>query len=100
MLNVEEDLPALSVVSDEDVHGVGVLNPSDETGVGRERRDGVALDVKVSLERLGVVREEGVDETEKLHDPFVLSQVLVTWEENRKVSKERRGGERRRETHP
>lgn len=31
MLNVEQNLSAISVVSDEDVQGIRVLDPSDET---------------------------------------------------------------------
>lgn len=78
MLDVEQNLSTLSVVSNEDVHGVGILNPSDETRVRRERSDGVALDVKVSLETLWIVGEEGVDETEELHDSLILTKILVT----------------------
>lgn len=86
MLDVEEDFAALAVVPDEDVHGVGVRNPSDETRVGRERGDGVALDVEVTLERLRIVREERVDETEELHDTLILSKILVTWKAATRVS--------------
>jgi hypothetical protein len=80
MLDVEQDLPAISVVSDEDVEGVGILNPSDEARVWRERRDGVALNVKMALERLGVRREKGINETEELHNSLVLTKILVTWQ--------------------
>jgi len=39
----------------------------------------------MSLEGLGVVGEEGVDQSEQLHHPFVLTQVLVTLQEEHEV---------------
>lgn len=78
MLDVEEDLAAVSVVLDEYVQRVGAVDPSEEPRVGRERDDGVLDNGEMSLERLRVLLQEGVDEAEELHDSLVLTEILVT----------------------
>ena len=78
MLDVEQDLATVAVILDENVQGVGAVDPAEKSRVGRERDDGVLYDREVTLKRLGVVREECVDEAEELHDPLVLPQVLVS----------------------
>lgn len=80
MLDVEQNLPAVAVVLDEDVERVGVVDPAEETGIGRERNDRVLDDREVTLEGLRVLLQQRVDETEELHDPLVLSKVLVSCE--------------------
>ena len=44
MLDVEQDLLLLAVVPDERVQSVTVRHPANQTRVGGERDDGVALD--------------------------------------------------------
>ena len=78
MFDVEEDLSTVSVVLDEDVQRVGTVDPTEETRVRRERNDGIFDNGEVSLERLGILLQERVDETEELHDSLVLSEILVT----------------------
>jgi hypothetical protein len=80
MLDVEQNLPAVTVVLDEDVERVGVVDPAEETGIRRERNDRVLDDREVTLEGLRVLLQQRVDETEELHDPLVLSKVLVSCE--------------------
>lgn len=81
MLDVEENLSTVAVVLDEDVKRVGTVDPSEETRVGRERDNGVLDNREMALERLGILLEEGVDETEELHDPLVLTKIFVALEE-------------------
>lgn len=54
MLDVEQNLPAVTVVLDEDVERVGVVDPAEETGIGRQRNDRVLDDGEVTLEGLRV----------------------------------------------
>ena len=56
---------------------VTVLHPSEETSVRCERNDREALDVKASLEAVGVHREQAIHQAEELHDALVLPQVFV-----------------------
>lgn len=46
MLDVEQDLLLLSVVSDEGVQRVAVGHPADQARVGGQGDDGVALDAE------------------------------------------------------
>ena len=39
------------------------------------------LDVQTALETFHVAREEAVDKAEQLHDAFVLSEILMAFEE-------------------
>ncbi len=48
-----------------------------QTWISRQRDNGKSLDCQISSERFRVADEEGVDEAEKLHHSFVLSQVFV-----------------------
>lgn len=81
MLDVEEDLATVAVVLDQHMERIRTVDPSEESRVGRERNDGVLDDGEVSLERLSVLLQERVDESKELHDSLVLSQILVSFEE-------------------
>jgi hypothetical protein len=81
MLDIEENLSAVAVILDEDVESIGAVDPSEKTRVGRERNDGILDDGEMTLERLRILLKKGVDETEELHDPLVLTEILVTLEE-------------------
>lgn len=78
MLNIEKNLSRFSIVLDENVHGVRILNPSNETRVRRQRGNRVTLDMEMTFETFRVMGQKGVDKTEKLHDPFILTKILVT----------------------
>lgn len=68
-----------SVVLDEDMQGVGVVQPANQSRVRCQRDDGVRLDHKMALERLGIFAEQSIHKPEELHDTLVLSQILVTF---------------------
>ena len=64
MFDVEEDLATVSVVLDENMQRIGTVDPSEQTGIRRERNDGVFDDREMSLERFGILLEKRIDETE------------------------------------
>ena len=66
VLDVEEDLPRLAVLLDERMKRVAARHPRDESRVGRERHDRVALDRQVLALRVAIGREQRVDEAEEL----------------------------------
>lgn len=78
MLNVEEDFAAVAVVLNENVQRVGAVDPSEESRVRRERDDGILDNREMAFERLRVLLQKRVDETEQLHDSFILAEILVT----------------------
>jgi hypothetical protein len=53
-------------------------HPSNKAGIDGERDDAEGLDGEASLKRFAVVEQQAIDETEKLHDPFILPDVLMT----------------------
>jgi hypothetical protein len=81
MLDVEQDFLLFAIILDQSVQRVRVGHPANQPRVGRERDDCKALDSQVAAEGLRVVKKEGVDKAEKLHDPLVLPQVLVALEQ-------------------
>lgn len=78
VLDIEQDFPAFSVVPNQDMQCVAVLDPSQQTSVRRQWNRGIALNVKVAFEAVVIHCEKGIDETEELHDTFVLTQVLMS----------------------
>ena len=83
VLNIEQDFLLLSVILDELVQSVRVGHPTDQARVCRQRNDSKPLDGQIAPERLGVAQKKRVDQTEELHDPLVLSQVLVALQQER-----------------
>lgn len=70
-----------SVVLDQDVQCVCVVDPSQETRVRRERNDGIGLYHEMAFECLRILAEKRVDQAEELHDPLVLPEIFVTFEQ-------------------
>lgn len=77
VLNIEQDLSRLSVVSHKDVKCVAVLHPTQQSGVRAQGNDRVTLDVQSAFEALSIDREQGVDEAVELHDSLVLTEILM-----------------------
>ena len=67
LLQVERNVPALSVVFDELLKRVAVRHPSDDSAVVGEGHDAVALDGEAPLGGGWVVRQERVDQPERHH---------------------------------
>lgn len=78
VLDVEQDLSRLAVVSDKNVKCVAVLHPAQQSSVRAQGNDRVTLDVQSAFEALSIDREQGIDETVELHDSLVLTEILVT----------------------
>lgn len=77
IFDIQQDLPALPIIPNENVKSITVLHPSEETGVRCQRDNGISLDVKVPLEACRVHREQRIDEAEELHDALILAKILV-----------------------
>ena len=69
------------MLPDQLVQSVNVGHHADQTCHMAQRDDGVAADRQVFLASLGVRRNDGVDESKQLHDPLVLSYVLVAFKQ-------------------
>lgn len=59
---------------------VAILDPTEETSLRGEWDDRETLDMQTSLEAVNVDGQEVVDETEKLHNPFILPKIFVSFE--------------------
>lgn len=60
VLDVDQDLARLSVALDEHVQRVTMLDPSEQTGAGRQGRDGICLDAEMPLGTLLVGGEQRI----------------------------------------
>jgi len=78
MLDIHQNLPAISVALDEHVQRITVLHPSKQTRSWRKRCNGELLDTEMPLGTFLVGAKKGIDETEELHDSLVLTQVFVS----------------------
>jgi hypothetical protein len=78
VLNVEQDTSAFAVLLDQGVKGVGVTDPSEQTGALRQRDCREALDREMALETLAIIVKKRVAQAEKLHNTLVLTNILVT----------------------
>lgn len=79
MLNIHQDFPLVSVLFNENVNGVTVGNPTEQTGTRGKRSYRKSLDAEMSLGGFVVIFKKSVDQTEELHDTLILSQVLVAY---------------------
>lgn len=77
MFNIHQDFPLVSVLFDENVNGVAVGDPTEQTGTRGKRSYRKSLDAEMSLGGFVIIIKKSVDQTEQLHDTLVLSQVLV-----------------------
>lgn len=86
MFNVQQNLLLFSPVSDKSMEGVTVRHPPYQTRVGGKRDDSKPLDSQVAPEGVWVTNEESVDQTKELHHPLILSKVLMTLQQEHKVT--------------
>jgi hypothetical protein len=52
IFDVEKNLAALAIIPDQDVQGVAILHPAQQTGIGSQRDDRISLDMQASLETI------------------------------------------------
>jgi len=78
MLDIDENFARFPIALDEHVHRIAVLDPAEKTGARRQGCHGELLNAEMSLGTFLVDTEKSIDETKKLHDSFVLPQVLVS----------------------
>lgn len=62
------------------MEGIAVLNPAQQTRIWREGYHGVTLYMKATFKAFGINRKQCIDETEELHNPFVLTKIFVTYQ--------------------
>jgi hypothetical protein len=78
MLDVHQNLPAVSVSLDEHMQGIAMLHPSKQTRAWRKRGNGILLNTKMSLGAFLIRAKKRVNKSEELHDSFVLTQIFVS----------------------
>ena len=86
MFNVQKNFPRFSILPHQCMQGIAMRDPSNQTRVGRERDDRVPLNREIPLPCFIVIENDVVDETKQLHNPLILSEILMTFEKEHELA--------------
>lgn len=73
MLDIQQNLLFVSVISDQRVQSVAMRHPANQAAFRAQRNHHVSLYRQIATERVGILLQQRVYQTEQLHHSFVLS---------------------------